>query len=46
MVYPKISYDLTVIDLSSIEDYQFMNFKVGDKIKIENILNKVTKDIY
>ena len=36
MVYPKISYDLTVIDLSSIEDYQFMNFKVGDKIKIEN----------
>lgn len=36
MIYPKISYDLTVIDLSSIEDYQFMNFKVGDKIKIEN----------
>lgn len=36
MIYPKITYDIGVIDLSSFEDYQFLHIMVGHKIKIEN----------
>lgn len=36
MLYPKITFDIGVIDLSSLENYKFLKIKVGDKIKIQD----------
>ena len=32
--YPKINYDVSVIDLSDLEDYKYLKLNVGDKILI------------
>lgn len=33
--YPKITYSMSIIDLSALENYKFLRIKVGDKILIQ-----------
>ena len=37
--YPKVTYDIGIIDLSQLNDYQFLNIYVGDKIQLDDSLS-------
>ena len=36
MIYPKITYNVGIIDLSSLENYKYLKIQIGDKIKIDD----------
>ncbi len=42
--YPQIKYNLSVIDLSALENYKFLNINIGDKIAIVDPLNRLYKN--
>ena len=36
MIYPRITYNVGIIDLSSLENYKYLKIQIGDKIKIDD----------
>jgi hypothetical protein len=39
--YPKITYSMSIIDLSALDDYKFLRIRVGDKIKIQEEFDRL-----
>lgn len=41
--YPRIGYNTTIIDMSAIENYEFLHLNIGDKILISEPKDKIYK---
>lgn len=41
--YPRIGYNTTIIDMSAIEGYEFLNLNIGDKILINEKKDRIYK---
>lgn len=41
--YPKINFNTSIIDMSAIEDFQFLTIKVGDKVLISEPTDRMYK---
>lgn len=39
--YPKVTYSMSIIDLSALDNYKYLKIRVGDKIKIQEPVDRL-----